>query len=62
MTETATGEGCDCEKRIDPRLLEGYACGRPGCWRTAVVKASFDTFVSELTAAREDAPPRPREE
>ena len=53
MTQGITPEGCACEARIDPSILEGYACGNPACWRTAVVKASFESFVSELVAERD---------
>ncbi len=53
MTEAITREGCACERRIDPSILEDYACGSPACWRTAAVKASFDSFVIELVAERD---------
>lgn len=43
---------CRCEATVDPALLEGYACGRPDCWRTPVVEASFQSFATELVRKR----------
>ncbi len=47
---------CRCEARIAAVVLAGYSCGNPGCWRTAVAKASFDAFVVKLVTARGDEP------
>ena len=43
---------CRCETTIPSVILEGYACGNPECWRTPVVQASFDAFVTDLVRAR----------
>ena len=52
--------GCRCEATIAPSVLDGYACGAPDCWRTAVAQASFDAFVAELIRRRgEGEPPAP---
>ena len=49
-----TGERvCRCELSIPASILEGYACGRPDCWRTAAAQASFEGFVAELVRRRE---------
>ena len=47
---------CRCEATIAPSVLEGYACGNPECWRTAVAKASFDAFVADLIRRRGKGP------
>ena len=44
---------CRCEATIPASILEGYACGNPACWRTPIVQASFDAFVSDLVRARD---------
>ena len=44
---------CRCEATIAPSVLDGYACGNPECWRTAVAKASFDRFLADLIRHRE---------
>ena len=46
---------CRCEATIAPVVLDGFACGRPDCWRTDVVKASQERFVAELLRRREAA-------
>jgi hypothetical protein len=48
---------CRCEATISAIILEDYACGRPDCWRTAEVQASFDRFVGDLIRKRGDEPP-----
>ena len=55
--ETATEESaskgvCRCEATIAPSVLDGFACGNPECWRTAVAQASFDAFVADLIRRR----------
>ena len=55
MDERTQRDGCGCEARIQAGILDGYACGKPECWRTAVAKASFDSFVADLVAKRERA-------
>ncbi len=55
---------CRCEATIAASILEDYACGRPDCFRTAEVQASFDAFVAELIRKRgeeQPAPPAPSE-
>ena len=49
---TAAERFCRCEATIAPSILDGYACGNPDCWRTPIVKASFDAFVVDLVKAR----------
>ena len=61
MDESTQRDGCGCEARMPAGILDGYACGKPECWRTAVVKASFDDFVADLVARREPAPAEPSE-
>ena len=52
---------CRCEATIPSAILDGYACGKPDCWRTPIVQASFDAFVSKLVSARgESQPPEPQ--
>ena len=58
--DVAPKGACRCEATIAPSVLEGYACGNPDCWRTAVAQASFDAFVADLVRRRgEDALPAP---
>ena len=52
---------CRCEATIPPSILEGFACGREDCWRTAEVNASFATFVADLARKRDAAPLKPVE-
>ena len=44
---------CRCEATIAPSVLDGYACGNPECWRTAVAQASFESFVADLIQRRD---------
>ncbi len=56
-SEDAASRGvCRCEATIAPSVLDGYACGNPDCWRTAVAKASFDAFLADLIRRRERKP------
>ena len=58
--EDATSRGvCRCEATIAASVLDGYACGNPDCWRTAVAKASFDAFLADLIRRREREPGEP---
>ncbi len=50
---------CRCEATIAASLLDGYACGRPDCWRTEEVKADFEAFVRELVRTRGEDKPAP---
>ena len=43
---------CRCEATISPAVLDGFACGRADCWRTAVVQAAQERFVAELIRGR----------
>ncbi len=56
MPEVAVNDVCRCQATIAPSVLDGFACGDPGCWRTAVAKASFDAFVADLIRRRGDEP------
>ena len=59
-TDIASQGACRCQATIAASVLEGYACGNPDCWRTAVAKASFDAFVADLIRRRGEAvPPSP---
>ncbi len=58
--DLASKRVCRCEATIAPSVLDGFACGDPECWRTAIAKASFDAFVAELVRRRDgDAPHTP---
>ena len=60
VTDAASQRVCRCQATIAASILEGYACGNPDCWRTAVAKASFDAFVADLIRRRgEEVPPSP---
>lgn len=48
---------CRCEATVASTILDGYACGNLECWRTAEVQASFDAFVKDLVAKRDDGVP-----
>lgn len=50
---------CRCEAEVPASVLDGFACGRADCWRTAGVKASFEGFVSDLVRARDGATASP---
>ena len=52
-TDALAKPTCRCEATIPRSILEGYACGNPECWRTPLVQASFDAFVTELVRARD---------
>ena len=58
--DVAPERACRCEATIAASVLDGFACGNPECWRTAVAKASFDAFVADLIRRRDgEAPSSP---
>ena len=59
MCRMTSDRACRCETTIPSSILEGYACGRPDCWRTAEVQASFETFVADLVCERDGKPAPP---